>query len=131
MSRVPGASAVGRGLSGVLSIDPCLAVGRPACVRGSAERERAAPDDRLDDLPAAAAPVDGDVPDVPRARPGHACSCSVLAKLYPVALIAGAVLLPVLVVLYMVDVNVFEEQSLPVIGAHAGVGTGRPARVTA
>ena len=39
-----------------------------------------------------------------------------LAKLYPVALIAGAVLLPVLVVLYMVDVNVFEEQSLPVIG---------------
>ena len=38
-----------------------------------------------------------------------------LAKLYPVALIAGAVLLPVLVVMYMVDVNVFEEQSLPVI----------------
>ena len=38
-----------------------------------------------------------------------------VVKLYPVALIAGAVLLPVLVVLYMVDINVFEEQSLPVI----------------
>ena len=39
-----------------------------------------------------------------------------LAKLYPVALIAGAVLLPMLVVLYLIDVNVFEEQSLPVVG---------------
>lgn len=49
-----------------------------------------------------------------------------LAKLYPVALIAGALLLPMLVVLYMVDVHVFEEQSLPVIGATLawGVGTG-------
>jgi hypothetical protein len=40
-----------------------------------------------------------------------------LAKLYPIALIAGALLLPMLVVLYLVNVNVFEEQPLHVIGA--------------
>jgi ribosomal protein L32 len=39
-----------------------------------------------------------------------------LAKLYPVALIAGALLLPMLVVLYMFSVNIFEQQSLTVTG---------------
>jgi hypothetical protein len=38
-----------------------------------------------------------------------------LAKLFPVALIAGAVMLPVLVVLYMFDVNVFEDTSTHVV----------------
>ena len=37
-----------------------------------------------------------------------------LAGLYPVALIAAAVLRPVLVVVYMFDVNVFEDLPLPV-----------------
>jgi hypothetical protein len=56
-----------------------------------------------------------------------------LAKLYPVALIAGAVLLPLLVVLYMIDVNVFEEQSLPVLGGTLawGLVTGALAAVIA
>jgi hypothetical protein len=39
-----------------------------------------------------------------------------LAKLYPVALVAGAALLPMLVVLYLIDVNVFEEQPVAVVG---------------
>jgi hypothetical protein len=38
-----------------------------------------------------------------------------LAGLYPIALIAGALMLPVLVIIYMFDVNVFEDTSLPVV----------------
>ena len=114
-SRVPGASAVGRGLSGVLSIDP-------SSLSGVRRAFAAAPHESVL-RPTIVSTI---FPQLPRPSMAAFRTClglglaSVLvlglAGLYPVALIAGAVLLPVLVVLYMVDVNVFEEQSLPVIG---------------
>jgi ribosomal protein L32 len=114
-SRVPGASAVGRGLSGVLSIDP-------SSLSGVRRAFAAAPHESVL-RPTIVSTI---FPQLPRPSMAAFRTCLGLglatvlvlgiAGLYPVALIAGAVLLPVLVVLYMVDVNVFEEQSLPVIG---------------
>ena len=116
ISRVPGASAVGRGLSGVLRIDP-------TSLSGVRRAFAAAPNESVL-RPTIVSTI---FPQLPRPSMVMFRTCLGLglatvlvlglAKLYPVALIAGAVLLPVLVVLYMVDINVFEEQSLPVIGA--------------
>ena len=113
---MPGASAAGRGLSGVLSIDP-------ASLSGVRRAFAAAPNESVL-RPTIVSTI---FPQLPRPSMAMFRTCLALglatvlvlgvAKLYPVALIAGAVLLPVLVVLYMVDVNVFEQQSLPVIGA--------------
>ena len=115
IGRVPGASAVGRGLSGVLSIDP-------SSLSGVRRAFAAAPHESVL-RPTIVSTI---FPQLPRPSMAMFRTCLGLgvatvlvlglAKLYPVALIAGAVLLPVLVVLYMVDVNIFEEQSLPVIG---------------
>jgi len=115
IGRVPGASAVGRRLSGVLSIDP-------ASLSAVRRAFAAAPNESVL-RPTIVSTI---FPQLPRPSMATFRTCLGLglatmlvlglAKLYPVALIAGAVLLPVLVVLYMVDVNVFEEQSLPVIG---------------
>jgi ribosomal protein L32 len=115
VSRVPGASAVGRGLSGVLSLDP-------SSLSGVRRAFAAAPHESVL-RPTIVSTI---FPQLPRPSMAVFRTCLSLGlatvlvlgvvKLYPVALIAGAVLLPVLVVLYMVDINVFEEQSLPVIG---------------
>ncbi len=113
--RVPGASAVGRGLSGVMRIDP-------TSLSGVRRAFAAAPNESV----LRPSIVSSLFPQLPRPSMAVFRTCLALgvatvlvlgvAKLYPVALIAGALLLPMLVVLYMVDVNVFEEQSLPVIG---------------
>ncbi len=118
---MPGASAVGRGLSGVLSIDP-------ASLSGVRRAFAAAPNESVL-RPTIVSTI---FPQLPRPAMATFRACLGfglatvlvlgLAKLYPVALIAAAVLLPVLVVLYMLDVNVFEQQSLPVIGATVGWG---------
>jgi ribosomal protein L32 len=125
IARVPGASAVGRGLSGVLSIDP-------TSLSGVRRAFAAAPNESVL-RPTIVSTI---FPQLPRPSMAMFRACLGLgvatvlvlglAKLYPIALIAGAVLLPVLVVLYMVDVNVFEEQSLPVIGGTLvwGLATG-------
>jgi hypothetical protein len=115
-TRVPGASAVGRSVSGVLSLDP-------ASLSGVRRAYAAAPNESVL-RPTIVSTI---FPQLPQPSMGVFRRCLALgvatvlvlglAKLYPVALIAGAVLLPMLVVLYLVDVNVFEEQSLPVIGA--------------
>jgi hypothetical protein len=125
ISRVPGASIVGRGLSGVMNIDP-------TSLSGVRRAFAAAPNESV----LRPAIVSTLFPQLPRPSMAGFRTCLGLglatvlvlgvAGLYPVALIAGAVLLPMLVVLYMVDVNVFEEQSLPVIGATLawGAATG-------
>jgi hypothetical protein len=115
IGRVPGASAVGRGLSGVLRIDP-------TSLSGVRRAFAAAPNESVL-RPTIVSTI---FPQLPRPSMATFRACLALgvatvlvlglAKLYPIALIAGAVLLPLLVVLYMVDVNVFEQQSLPVIG---------------
>ena len=115
-TRVPGASAVGRGVSGVLSIDP-------TSLSGVRRAFAAAPNESVL-RPTIVSTI---FPQLPRPSMGVFRRCLALglatvlvlglAKLYPVALIAGAVLFPMLVVLYLVDVNVFEEQSLRVIAA--------------
>jgi ribosomal protein L32 len=115
-TRVPGASAVGRGVSGVLNIDP-------TSLSGVRRAFAAAPNESVL-RPTIVSTI---FPQLPRPSMGVFRRCLALglatvlvlglAKLYPVALIAGAVLFPMLVVLYLVDVNVFEEQSLRVIGA--------------
>src|ERR1700693_6063945 len=115
-TRVPGASAVGRGMSGVLSLDP-------TSLSGVRRAFAAAPDESVL-RPTIVSTI---FPQLPRPSMAGFRTCLALgvvtvgvlgvAKLYPVALFAGAVMLPILVVLYMVDINLFEEQSLPVIGA--------------
>jgi len=114
IGRVPGASVVGRSLSGVLSLDP-------SSLSGVRRAFAASPDESVL-RPTIVSTI---FPQLPKPSMAVFRACLGLglgtvlvlgaAKLYPIALIAGAVLLPVLVVLYMVDVNVFEEQSLPVI----------------
>ena len=116
LSRVPGASAVGRGVSGVLNVDP-------TSLSGVRRAFAAAPNESVL-RPTIVSTI---FPQLPQPSMGVFRRCLALglatvlvlglAKLYPVALIAGAVLFPMLVVLYLVDVNVFEEQSLRVIGA--------------
>jgi ribosomal protein L32 len=125
IGRVPGASAVGRGLSGVLSIDP-------TSLSGVRRAFAAAPNESVL-RPTIVSTI---FPQLPRPSLAVFRICLALglgtvlilglAKLYPVALISGAVLLPMLVVLYLVDVDVFEDQSLPVIGGTLawGVVTG-------
>ena len=132
LTRVPGASAVGRGLSGVLSLDPTSLSGvRRAFAAAPAESVL---------RPTIVSTL---FPQLPHPSMAVFRKCLALglaavlvlglAKLYPIALIAGAVLLPLLVVLYMIDVNVFEEQSLPVIGGTLAWGalTGALAAVIA
>jgi ribosomal protein L32 len=114
-SRVPGAAAIGRGLSGVMKIDP-------TSLSGVRRAFAAAPNESV----LRPTIVSTLFPQLPHPSMAVFRTCLGLglatvlvlglAGLYPIALIAGAVLLPMLVVLYMVDVNVFEEQSLPVIG---------------
>jgi ribosomal protein L32 len=116
ISRVPGASAVGRGLSGVMNLDP-------TSLSGVRRAFAAAPNESVL-RPTLVSTI---FPQLPRPSMTDFRRCLALgaatvlvlglAKLYPVALIAGAILLPMLVVLYLVDVNVFEQQSLAVIGA--------------
>jgi ribosomal protein L32 len=116
LARVPGASAVGRGVSGVFSIDP-------TSLSGVRRAYAAAPNESVL-RPTIVSTI---FPQLPRPSMGAFRTCLALglatvtvlglAKLYPVALIAAAILFPLLVVLYLVDVNVFEEQSLRVIGA--------------
>ncbi len=114
ISQIPGASTVGRGLSGVLAVDP-------SSLSGVRRAFAAAPNESVL-RPTIVSTI---FPQLPRPSMAVFRACLGfglatvlvlgLAGLYPVALIAGAVLLPVLVVLYMVDINVFEEQSMPVI----------------
>ncbi len=116
IGRVPGASAVSRGLSGVMNVDP-------TSLSGVRRAFAAAPEESVL-RPTIVSTI---FPQLPRPSMQVFRRCLALglatvlvlglAKLYPVALIAGAVLLPMLVVLYLVDVNIFEDQSLPVIGA--------------
>src|ERR1700693_903873 len=116
ISRLPGASAVGHGLSRVLRVDP-------SSLSGVRRAYAAAPNESVL-RPTIVSTI---FPQLPRPSMAGFRTCLALgvvtvgvlgvAKLYPVALIAGAVMLPILVVLYMVDINLFEEQSLPVIGA--------------
>lgn len=125
IARVPGASAAGRGLSGVLKLDP-------TSLSGVRRAFAAAPDESV----LRPTIVSTLFPQLPRPSMGVFRICLGLglatvlvlglAKLYPVGLIAGALLLPMLVVLYMVNVNVFEEQSLPVIAGTLvwGAATG-------
>jgi hypothetical protein len=116
MARVPGASAVGRGLSGVLNIDP-------ASLSGVRRAFAASPNESVL-RPTIVSTIFPQLPQ-PSMATFRACLglglATVLvlglAGLYPVALIAAAVLVPALVVLYMLDVNVFEDVPLPVIGA--------------
>lgn len=115
ISRVPGASAVGRGLSGVLSLDP-------TSLSGVRRAFAAAPHESVL-RPTIVSTI---FPQLPRPSMTVFRMCLALgagtvlvlglAKLYPIGLIAAAVLLPMLVALYMVDINVFEQQSLPIIG---------------
>ena len=127
VASLPGIAAVGRGLSGVLQLDP-------RSLSGVRRAFAAAPEESVL-RPSIVATI---FPQLPRPRMVVFRLCLALgagavlvlglAKLYPVALVAGAVLLPMLVVLYLVDVNVFEHQSLRVIaatlvwGAAMGVG---------
>jgi ribosomal protein L32 len=125
ISRMPGASAVGRGVSGVLKIDPTSLSGVRRAFAASPNESVLRP-----------TIISTIFPQLPRPSMGVFRACLALgvatvvvlgvAKLYPVGLIAGAVLLPMLVVLYMVEVNVFEEQPLTIIGATLlwGVATG-------
>lgn len=116
ISQVPGASSVGRALSGVLRVDP-------ASLSGVRRAFAAAPNESVL-RPTIVSTIFPQLPQPSmvmfRACLGLGIGTVLLlgiAKLYPVALIAGAVLLPVLVVLYMLDVNVFVDLPLPVIGA--------------
>jgi hypothetical protein len=125
ISQVPGASALGRGMSGLMNLDP-------TSLSGVRRAFAAAPDESVL-RPTIVSTI---FPQLPRPSMVVFRQCLALglatvlvlglAKLYPVALIAGAILLPVLVVLYLVDVNMFEEQSLPMIGATLawGLATG-------
>jgi ribosomal protein L32 len=115
-TRVPGSSAVGRGVSGVFSLDP-------TSLSGVRRAFAAAPNESVL-RPTIVSTI---FPQLPRPSMGVFRACLGLglatvlvlglAKLYPIALVAAAILFPLLVVLYLVDVNVFEQQSLPVIGA--------------
>lgn len=125
VTRIPGASSVGRGLSGVLRIDP-------TSLSGVRRAFAAAPHESV----LRPTIVSTLFPQLPRPSMAVFRTCLALgagtvlvlglAKLYPVALVAAALLLPMLVVLYMVDVNIFEQMSLPVIGATLvwGAATG-------
>jgi ribosomal protein L32 len=109
-----GLSRVGRGLSGIMSIDP-------ASLSGVRRAFAAAPNESVL-RPSIVSTI---FPQLPHPSMAMFRGCLALglatvlvlglAGLYPIALIAGAILLPMLVVLYMVDVNVFEEQSWSVI----------------
>ena len=111
----PGLSAVGRGVSSILSIDP-------TSLSGVRRAFAAAPNESVL-RPTIVSTI---FPKLPRASMTVFRTCLALglgavlvlglAKLYPIGLIAGAVLLPTLVTLYMVDVNALEEQSPAIIG---------------
>jgi ribosomal protein L32 len=125
MSRVPGASAVGRGVSGVLKIDP-------ASLSGVRRAFAAAPNESVL-RPTIVSTIFPQLPQPSMATFRICLGLGLgtvlvlgLAGLYPVALIAAAVLLPMLVVVYMFDVNVFEDLPLPVVCTTIvwGVGAG-------
>lgn len=128
ISRVPGASAVGRGMSGVLKIDP-------ASLSGVRRAFAAAPNESVL-RPTIVSTIFPQLPHPSMATFRICLGLGLgtvlmlgLAGLYPVALIAAAVLLPLLVVVYMFDVNVFEDLPLLVVcttvvwGIAAGVVT--------
>jgi ribosomal protein L32 len=114
MTRMPGASAVARGVSGVLNIDL-------SSLSGVRRAFAAAPNESVL-RPTIVSTI---FPKLPHSSMRAFRSCLALgaatvlvlglAKLYPVALIAAAVMLPALVVIYMFDVNVFEDTSLAVV----------------
>ena len=126
--RMPGSGVIDRGVSGVFRIDP-------RSLSGVRRAFAAAPNEHVL-RPSVVSTI---FPQLPKPRMEVFRICFAfgvatvlvlgLAKLYPVALLAGAVLLPLLVVIYMVDVNDFEQASLPVIagtlawGAATGIGT--------
>ncbi|MBV9819122.1 MAG: hypothetical protein JOZ07_12345 [Solirubrobacterales bacterium] len=132
IARVPGASAVGRGLSGVLSIDP-------SSLSGVRRAFAAAPQESVL-RPTIVSTI---FPQLPHSSMRAFRSCLALglaavlvlglAKLFGVALIAGALMLPALVIIYMFDVNVFEDASLAVVlGTVAwGLATGIVAALVA
>lgn len=121
IARLPGASSMGQRLSGILNLDP-------SSLSGVRRAFAAAPEESVL-RPTIVSTI---FPQLPRASMAAFRTCLALglatvlvlglAKLYPVGLVAGAVLLPSLVVLYMVDVNVFREQSLTVVGATLAAG---------
>ncbi|MGI8712824.1 MAG: hypothetical protein ACR2NR_06520 [Solirubrobacteraceae bacterium] len=121
ISRIPGGSALGRGMSGVLSIDP-------SSLSGVRRAFAAAPQESVL-RPTIVSTI---FPQLPRSSMRAFRGCLALgvaavlvlgvAKLYPVALIAGALMLPTLVIIYMFDVNVFEDTSLPVVLGTVGWG---------
>jgi hypothetical protein len=121
VGRVPGASAAGRGLSSILRIDP-------TSLSGVRRAFAAAPNESVL-RPTIVSTI---FPQLPRPSMAVFRTCLGLglatvlvlglAKLYPVGLISAAVLLPMLVVLYLLDVNVFAQQPLMVLGATLGWG---------
>lgn len=110
-----------RGMSGVLSMDP-------SSLSGVRRAFAAAPQESVL-RPTIVSTI---FPKLPRSsmRAFRTCLALGLAavlvlgvvKLYPVALIAGALMLPTLVIIYMFDVNVFEDTSLPVVLGTVGWG---------
>ena len=129
----PALTPLSRGVSGVLQLDP-------RSLSGVRRAFAAAPEEPVL-RPSVVSTI---FPQLPRPRMAVFRACLALgvgtvlvlglAKLYPIALVAGAVMLPLLVVLYMVDVNVFEHLSLRVIagtlawGVATGIGTAFLAR---
>jgi len=123
LSRIgkAGASGISRSLSGVLSLDP-------SSLSGVRRAYAAAPQESVL-RPTIVSTI---FPQLPRSSMVAFRSCLALgaltvlvlglAKLYPVALIAAAIMLPTLVIVYMFDVNVFEDTSLPVVLATVAWG---------
>ena len=110
-----------KGMSGVLSLDP-------SSLSGVRRAFAAAPQESVL-RPTIVSTI---FPQLPRSSMRAFRTCLALglaavlilgiAKLYPVALIAGAVMLPTLVIIYMFDVNVFEDTSLSFVLGTVGWG---------
>ena len=121
IGSMPGSSVAARGVSGVFNIDP-------RSLSGVRRAFAAAPDESVL-RPSVVSTI---FPQLPHASMRAFRTCLALgvatvlalglAKLFPIALIAGAVMLPVLVVIYMFDVNVFEDTSTNVVLATVAWG---------
>jgi ribosomal protein L32 len=121
IARIPGGSVLGKGMSGVLSLDP-------SSLSGVRRAFAAAPEESVL-RPTIVSTI---FPQLPHSSMRAFRSCLALglaavlilgiAKLYPVALIASAVMLPTLVIIYMFDVNVFEDTSLSFVLGTVGWG---------
>jgi RsiW-degrading membrane proteinase PrsW (M82 family) len=127
LAGVPGLAGVARGVSGVFGAGQ-----PPSSLSGLRHAFAAAPNESVL-RPSIVSTI---FPQLPRSSMAAFRTCLGLgvatvaslglAKLYPVALIVGAVLLPLLAVLYFYDVNIFEQQPLTVVGGTLawGAATG-------